>query len=183
MLGGGLAITVLLTLLTGRLSLLQQRAQQLALALSTQARAHADRLHAVFDSTADGIITTDRHGTRLSLNRAAQRIFGHSAEALQGRSLAVLMPLGAASLPSHGLTPDSQSDTGRSLLARHANGGLFPIELSISEMLVDGQRQFVCLLRDTTAAQAAQARIAETAQALRAATELREAVLDMPPLP
>ena len=195
LLAGGLAITGLLALLIGRLSQLQQRAHRLALALSAQARAHADRLHTVFDSTADGIITTDRHGTLLSVNRAAQRIFGHSAEAFQGRSLTLLMPLAGAAQPAHWLTPDSRNDnrtgsssTGspagsppdrsRSLLARHANGSLFPIELSISEMLVDGQRQFVGLLRDMTAAQAAQARIDETAQALRAANELREAVFD-----
>ena len=45
-------------------------------------------------------------------------------------------------------------------------------------MVVDGHRQFVGQLRDMTAAHAAQARIQETAQALRAATELREAVFE-----
>ena len=205
-LGGGLAISLLLSLLAGRLTLLRHRAQSLALAMSQQARANAARLDAVFNSTGDGIITLDRHGTMLSVNHAAQTIFGHSAAHMVGHSLSLLMPLGAASQVSHWLTPaqtstapsaaepwpantaqhhagggdGSGSGSGdgrhRALQARRADGSLFAIELDVSEMRVDGQRQYVGLLRDMSQAEAAQARIAAAAQALQAANALREAV-------
>ncbi len=176
LLGAGLAITLLLSMLAARLTWLRHRAQQLALAMSQQARANAERLDAVFNATVDGILTLDRHGTVLSANQATQRIFGHSAERLVGHSLGLLMPLGAASQLGDWLAPAEPGSTSRRLQARHANGALFAIELGISEMLVDGQRQYVGLLRDMSAAQAAQDRIAQAAQALRAADELREAV-------
>ena len=202
-LGSGLAITLLLALVAGRLSRQQQRIQRLALAMSAQARSNAERLHAVFNSTADAIITIDRHGNMLSVNQAAQRIFGHPAERMEGHSLSLLMPLGGAARHSQWLAPAAETVAGmdaaateprpdadppsspaapaqpqRRLQARRADGTLFPIELRVSQMVVDGQRQFVGLLRDLTDAQAALDRIDASAQALQAANALREAVFE-----
>jgi len=185
LLGGGLAISGLLALLAGRLAWLRHRAQRLALVMSAQARANAERLDAVFNSTVDGLITFDDQGTVLSVNHAAQRIFGHAPGRMVGRDVALLMPAGQADghahwLDRHGAAPDqapaAAAGRSRTLQAQRADGTLFPIELRVSELLVDGQRQFVGLLRDLTDSQAAQARIAESARALRAANELREAV-------
>ena len=186
LLGGGLSISLLLALLAARLSLLHHRARQLALTMSQQARANADRLDAVFNSTVDGILTLDRHGTVLSANRAALAIFGHRADRLLGHGLGLLMPLGAAAQLSQWLDP-AAPDAGQpaampgrrqSRQARRADGSLFPIDLAVSEMMVDGQRQYVGLVRDLSEAEAAQARVTAAAQALRAANELREAVFE-----
>ena len=183
LLAGGLSISLLLALLAARLSLLRHRAQGLARVMSRQARANAERLHAVFDSTVDGILTLDRQGTVLSANRAALAIFGHPEARLVGRSVNQLMPLGAAAqishwLPSAGAAQPPVPGQARTLQARRADRSLFPIELGISEMQVDGQRQYVGLVRDLSQAQAAQARIDAAGQALRAANELREAVFE-----
>ena len=193
LLAGGLSISLLLALLTARLAMLRHRAQRLAWVMSQQARANADRLHAVFNSTVDGLLTIDPQGTVLSANRAALAIFGHAEHHLVGHSLSLLMPPGAASqlsqwLPLSGTGAAAQStgttvNTGpgpagqtRALQARRANGTLFPIELGLSEIRVDGQHQYVGLVRDLSDTHAAQARIDAAAQALRAANELREAV-------
>ena len=183
LLAGGLSISLLLALLAARLSMLRHRAQGLARVMSQQARANADRLHAVFDSTVDGILTIDRQGTVLSANRAALAIFGHAQAQLVGHSVNRLMPLGAAAqisqwLPSAGAARPPLPGQARTLQARRADGSLFPIELGISDMQVDGQRQYVGLVRDLSQAQAAQARIDAAGQALRAANELREAVFE-----
>ena len=183
LLAGGLSISLLLALLAARLSMLGHRAQGLARVMSQQARANAERLHAVFDSTVDGILTIDRQGTVLSANRAALAIFGHPQAQLVGHSVNRLMPLGAAAqisqwLPSAGAARPPLPGQARTLQARRADGSLFPIELGISDMQVDGQRQYVGLVRDLSQAQAAQARIDAAAQALRAANELREAVFE-----
>ena len=183
LLAGGLSISLLLALLAARLAMLRHRAQGLALLMSRQARANADRLHAVFNSTVDGILTIDRQGTVLSANRAALAIFGHSEAQLVGHSLNRLMPLGAAAqigqwLPSAGAARPPLPGRARAVQARRADGCLFPIELGISDMQVDGQRQYVGLVRDLSEAQAAQDRIDAAGQALRAANELREAVFE-----
>ena len=186
LLGGGLSISLLLSLAAGRLTLLQRRAQRLALVMSARARANAERLDAVFNSTVDGLITVDRHGTMLSVNHAAQRIFGHPAQRMVGHSLNLLMPLGAAAqlgqwlgpVPGANGTPEGRS---RRLQARRSDGTLFPIELAVSEMAVDGERQYVGLLRDMSEAQATQGRIDAAAHALQAANGLREAVFEHAP--
>ena len=187
LLGGGLSISLLLALLTARLSLLRQRAQRLALVMSQQARANADRLQAVFNSTVDGILSIDRQGTVLSANRAARAIFGHPETQLVGHSLSRLMPLGSAAQLGDWLGPVGAwpADAGspapgraRPQQARRADGRLFPIELGISEMRVNGQCQYVALVRDLSQAHAAQARIDAAGQALRAANELRDAVFE-----
>ena len=187
LLAGGLSISLLLAMLAARLALLRHRAQRLALVMSQQARANADRLQAVFNSTADGILTIDRQGCLLSANRAALAIFGHAEAQLVGHNLSRLMPLGAAAqigdwLGPAGAWPADAGQPGpgqaRSQQARHADGRLFPIELGISEMRVDGQRQYVAVVRDLSDAHAAQASIDAAGQALRAANELREAVFE-----
>ena len=183
LLGGGLSITLLLALAAGRLTLMQRRAQQLALAMSAQARANADRLHAVVNSAVDGLITADRHGTLLSVNPAAQRIFGHTAQRMVGHSLNLLMPLGAAAQIGQWLEPVAASPgRSRRLQARRCDGTLFPIDLAVSNIVVDGQRQYVALLRDMSEAQAAQDRIDAAAHALQAANGLREAVFEHAPV-
>ena len=191
LLAGGLSITLLLALLVARLSWLQHRAQRLARAMSEQALAHADRLQAVFNSTVDGILTMDQHGTVLSANRAALAIFGHAEPQLLGHSLARLMPDASsarigdwlAATPAPVNAAGEIADTAatlparpQTLQARRADGSLFPVELSLRAMAADGQRQVVAVVRDLSETQATQARIAATAQALRAADELREAV-------
>lgn len=179
---GGLTISLLLSGWVARLGWLNERARRLALALSAQARASADRLAAVINSTVEGLVTIDQRGRILSVNRAAQQMFGHPAEALVGRSVGLLMPPEDAARHDGWLarrTPGAGTSLigrSRQLQGRRVDGTLFPVEITVTEMRIDGERQFVALLRDQTAALAAQARIAETARALQAANGLREAV-------
>jgi len=177
LLGGGLALSLFLSLTVGRLTWLHRRAQSLARVMSEQAHASANRLDAVINSTADGIITLSEQGTMLTVNAAAQRLFGRRPEHMVGQDVGLLMP------PAHALPYDESAQwlaTGRShqVTACRADGSLFPIEISVNEVEIDGERQLVALLRDLTETQQAQARIAESARALQAANELREAVFE-----
>ena len=49
------------------------------------------RLHAIFDTVLDGIVTIDTDGTIESLNPAAERIFGYPAEKVIGRHIHALV--------------------------------------------------------------------------------------------
>src|SRR5438105_15484245 len=49
-------------------------------------------LRAVVDAALDGIIAIDRNGLILSVNKAAEQIFGYAAADLAGRNVKVLMP-------------------------------------------------------------------------------------------
>ncbi|POA98884.1 diguanylate cyclase [Chromobacterium sinusclupearum] len=102
------------------------------------------RLRAVLDTVIDGIITLDAHGVMESANPAACRIFGYAASELAGRSLDMLIAepcqsmAGGLPLLGHG----------KEVTGLHRNGATFPLELSISEMHLQGSCMFVAVARD-----------------------------------
>ena len=52
----------------------------------------AELMQVVFDNVADGIITLDHLGRLLSINRAAELMFGYTGAEVQGQSVKVLLP-------------------------------------------------------------------------------------------
>ena len=50
------------------------------------------RIHALFHTAADGIITINHHGIVDSFNPAAEVLFGYAAKEVIGRNVSMLMP-------------------------------------------------------------------------------------------
>lgn len=129
------------------------------ISLRTTARAerHAvERFRAVIDNTHDAIIAIDAQGRIETFNRAAERIFGYRPEEVIGRNVNVLMPE-----PYHGehdrylhsyITTGKAKiiGTGREVEARHRDGRIFPIDLSVGEMSGTTGRGFIGIIRDIT---------------------------------
>ncbi len=179
----GLLATLALSGFVARMTWLNRLARAQAERSSAQARANAERLETVFNSTVDGIITLDAQGYMLSVNRAAQHCFGYREAEMLGRRLNLLLPDGLpGGYGAEGLSAlvkggaDPACGHNRSLPGQRADTSRLPIELGVSEMEVDGQRQFVCLVRDLSDLHAAEQRLAQSAQDLQAANALREAV-------
>jgi PAS domain S-box-containing protein len=112
------------------------------------------RLKAILNSVADGIITIDAKGTIVSFNPAATKMFEYEEEEFTGKNIKMLMPepdRGAhdGHLARHHSTGKSQViGVGRKLEGLARSGRVFPIELTVSEMFVQGQKLFVGLVRD-----------------------------------
>src|SRR5262249_56918422 len=51
------------------------------------------RTRAIVETVADGVLTLDERGLIESVNAAAVRIFGHSAEEVAGRHVSMLLPV------------------------------------------------------------------------------------------
>jgi diguanylate cyclase (GGDEF)-like protein/PAS domain S-box-containing protein len=113
------------------------------------------RLRATMNSVIDGILTVTGDGTVESANPAAARIFGYEPEAMIGRRLADLISAGSRDLEGAPNAVDITALPSQSLLEmvgrRADDDATFPLELSITELDLQGPRTFIVTLRDITA--------------------------------
>ncbi len=114
------------------------------------------RVHAIIDTAADAIITIDDVGIVASFNPAAERMFGYSVQEIVGRNISVLMP--APYQEEHDGYLEKYRNTGerkiigigREVLGKRKDGEIFPIDLSVSEILQGARRMFTGIVRDIT---------------------------------
>ncbi|MBN9669361.1 two-component system sensor histidine kinase NtrB [Roseibium aggregatum] len=126
------------------------------------------RLASVFDTAADGIVVINDRGQVLAFNKACERLFGYEAADLLGRDVSRIMPEGYAR--EHPGYLRNYLDTGerkiigigREVQARHKDGTVFPIELSVGEAATPCGRQFIGILRDLRSRKQIEDRLAKT---------------------
>jgi PAS domain S-box-containing protein len=152
--------------LIARLQALEARTVASALDSSRQAaetqRAQAarregeERLRAILDTAVEGIITIDDRGIIESFNAAAQTIFGYSASEIIGRNVSQLMPAPDSDrhdgyISNYLLTGHARIiGIGREVVGRRKDGSQFPMDLSVSEVRLEGRRLFTGFVRDIT---------------------------------
>jgi PAS domain S-box-containing protein len=115
------------------------------------------RLAGVVDSAMDAIITIDARQNVVLFNGAAERLFLRTAAEVVGQPLSLLLPQGFGDAHSQHInafarTGVSNRTMGRPgpLAALRADGTEFPIEASISQTIVGGEKLFTSILRDIT---------------------------------
>lgn len=114
------------------------------------------RLAAFLETAVDGIVTIDEAGSIETFNPAAERMFGYDASEVLGRNVKVLMPPPYHDEHDGYLRRFAQSGerhiigVGREVLGLRKDGSVFPLNLSVAEMRIDGQRKFSGLLHDLT---------------------------------
>lgn len=114
------------------------------------------RYEAILKSAVDGIVTIDDAGIIDSVNPATERMFGYRADELIGRNVKILMP--SPYHEEHDGYLDRYLETaekkiigiGREVVGRRKDGSVFPLDLAVSEVVLEGSRSFVGLLRDIT---------------------------------
>ncbi|WP_413204468.1 ammonium transporter [Rhodospirillum sp. A1_3_36] len=82
----------------------------------------------------------------ISANPAAQTMFGYPADAMTGKTLVDLLPQG----PDVGASNGDMEAVVSELMARRADGGIFPVEVSFSYANLGRERFSIALLRDVT---------------------------------
>ncbi|HEV2673433.1 MAG TPA: ATP-binding protein [Aliidongia sp.] len=114
------------------------------------------RLTAIYDSVLDGIITINPSGSIETMNRAAERVFGHPPGSLLRRNLRLLMAEPFASAYESELMrhlADGGGDflgTVRELEGLHADGTRFPMEVAFTAATIGERRLLVAAVRDIT---------------------------------
>lgn len=108
----------------------------------------------IIKSAVDGIVVIDDRGRIEVFNPAAERLFGYAAAEVIGRNVSVLMP--APYRDEHDGYLKRYLDEGsarvigigREVQGLRRDGTVFPLHLSVGEMLVEGQRKFTAILHD-----------------------------------
>ncbi|MBU0915946.1 MAG: EAL domain-containing protein [Gammaproteobacteria bacterium] len=163
------------------------RAAAMADHLSQSARGSEARLRSVVDHTIDGILTVSPTGNILSVNQAVCRIFGHSESAMLGQHLGLLLPGANEAQWRHGVEsflqsqPVGMAGLGRRTEGQRANGQSFPLDLAISCMEHDGAKQYIGIVRDLSAQQAAERAIVEAHKQLNEVDEMRRVIVHNAP--
>ncbi|WP_018391904.1 MULTISPECIES: PAS domain S-box protein [Bacillaceae] len=100
------------------------------------------------------IITFDDQGYTLSVNPAVKDMFGYSIEEVRGQHIGNLLPeVKYGNSESTPLQMDSiRESTGQlfEAVAKHKNGGFFPVDIQIGEAIIEDEYIFVCSVRDIT---------------------------------
>ncbi len=118
------------------------------------------RLRAVVDTAADGVLVIDGEARVTRANRAATALFGRDHQGLIGQPLETLVAVeGARPRPTGSLG-------GQVTVGRRSDGRSFPAEVSIGEPFGPGAQEQVLVVRDVTERTRAAAELARRAEAL-----------------
>jgi PAS domain S-box-containing protein len=133
------------------------------------------RIRTILNTAAEGIVTIDEDGRLEAFNQAAERIFGYRAPEVRGQHFRKLLQRGApddmpsllgTAAPTAGTGTDSSlmsisrvNGTTREVLARRRSGEAFPVEMSVSEVVLGDRLVYTAILRDITDRKQAEAQI------------------------
>ncbi|MCZ8258690.1 MAG: PAS domain S-box protein [Beijerinckiaceae bacterium] len=139
-------------------------------------RAEASELRSVLDTATDGVITLDDRGLILTLNGAAEALFGLSQNEVAGESFTVLLHNDSHAdaldyfegLRSNGVR--SVLNDGRDVQGREKKGGRIPLFMTLGRISEDEPRRFCAVLRDLTAWKRAEAELTESRRAAELAS-------------
>jgi two-component system sensor kinase FixL len=102
----------------------------------------------------DGIMAIDEKGTVRVYNKACERLFGYEAREVLGRNVKMLMPQPYRdehdNYLAHYVTTGEKHiiGIGREVSGRRKDGTVFPINLSVGEGVVRGERTFLGIITD-----------------------------------
>jgi PAS domain S-box-containing protein len=120
------------------------------------------QLQSILNVVPDAIITIDEQGLIASFSPAAEKIFGYTATEIVGHNVKMLMPTPYQQEHDGYLTHYKNTGEkriigiGRQVEARRKDGSIFPINLAINEMIVEGRRLFTGVMQDISELRQAQ---------------------------
>lgn len=114
----------------------------------------AIRATAISETVSDALIIIDHSGLMTWANPAAEQIFGYSRDHMVGQNVSMLMPEPMRSEHNGHLARYLRTREARVIGSRrrmqgqHASGHVFPIELAVSPIKIDGEEAFLGMVRD-----------------------------------
>ena len=146
---------------------------------AAEAAAH---LKAIVETAVDGIITIDEHGAIVSVNPAAEKIFGYAAAEMVGVEIGLLIP-DLARISDEGLvqyvkTGERQMiGNGAEMRGRRKDGSEFPLDFGFGETVLGERRFYTGLVRDASARKKAEQGLIDAKDAADAANRAKSEFL------
>lgn len=136
-------------------------------AIAARAESEA-RFRGVIETAVDGIVLIDAKGEIQLLNPAAARLFGYASEEVVGRNVRMLMPQHYSEKHDEYISNYIETGEakiigrGRLVEGLRRDGTTFPMQLSVGETIVNGERYFTGIVRDETLRIRAETLLAES---------------------
>ncbi len=136
-----------------------------------------ERIRSIVESSISSIITIDARGIVDSFNVAAEKLFGYERKEVIGQNVKMLMPS-----PFHeehdGYLHNYQTTGNKKIIgfdreveARRKDGTTIPVNLSVGEMMLDGESYYIGTLQDISDQKEAEGLIQQQNEELKAANE------------
>jgi PAS domain S-box-containing protein len=138
------------------------------------------RYRLLWETCPDAVILMDPQGYIQFVNPAVEQVFGYKPAELLGVNLSILQPKALIAAHNEGLDrylktgQKIASWTARQSVGRRKDGKEIIIEISVSDMVLQGQRRFVGFIRDITERKRAEAVLQENLEQFRLAREIQQ---------
>ncbi|MEA1677273.1 PAS domain S-box protein [Nitrospirillum sp. BR 11163] len=123
------------------------------------------RLASIIETIPDALIVIDGQGLIRSFSPAAQRLFGYAEPEVAGRNISMLMPSPYREqhdqyIARHLATGEKRIiGVGRIVSGQRRDGSVFPMELAVGAVDLEGERLFTGFIHDLTEHQAVERRL------------------------
>jgi len=142
-----------------------------------------DRYRHTIESVMDAIIAVDEKQNIILFNPSAERMFGLKAENVIGEHLSMLLPERFRGTHHSYVHQFKKSEVGSrpmgpqlGIVGLRADGTEFPIDSTISQTMINGQRQLTAVLRDVTEHRRAETELREINHQLRGLSKSLESI-------
>ncbi|MDH4320952.1 MAG: PAS domain S-box protein, partial [Desulfobulbaceae bacterium] len=139
------------------------------------------RQRAILENVADSIVTIDQLGIIETFNPAAERAFGYRASEVIGKNVSILMPEPECHCHDQYLARYLAGESRKTLcggpretVAKRKDNSIFPIDLSVSEMMLDGKRIFIGVILDISDRKQSEEKIIRQKSELEAARQAED---------
>jgi two-component system sensor kinase FixL len=135
--------------------------------LTDELKMREAHLRSILMTVPDAMVIIDQRGRVRSFSAAAERLFGFTTDEIEGRNVNVLMPDPYHSehdsyLARYLATGERRIiGVGRIVVGQRKDGRTFPMELSVGEVSLEGEKQFIGFIRDLTERQEHEQRLHE----------------------
>lgn len=131
-----------------------------------------NRYRLLWETAPDAVVLMDCESVIHFANPAVRDVFGYTPEEVTGKPMSLLEPSGARVRRAGRATETT---------GRRKDGVEIPIEVSFSEMTLNGERRFVGFIRDITVRKRAEREIRESQEQFRVAREIQQRLFPKAP--